>query len=218
MHNEHFDHSPPQSTLTQNKWIDTRKVGKDDDEIRRVQLRVESDRKSKRKRDKPFTRAISVGVVRAAAEVCSTEISALSTTEVLEAQVYESSDPDFESKIVRGRVLDEEDETNTTPHKTPTKKERRHANTNNQYSIINKDLRKHIEMQNRTIADLRRKLEIIRNVSSDAEYTDTRKMLRDRIKTNSTTDSQINIRDVMEDDTARSPMSDSRNVINLHFS
>ena len=69
MQQEQFDHSPPQSTLTQNKWIATRKVGKDDDEIRRVKLRVESDRKLKRKRDKPFARGTSAGVVRAAAEI-----------------------------------------------------------------------------------------------------------------------------------------------------
>ena len=52
-------------------------MGKDDDEIRRVKLRVESVRKLKRKRDKPFARGSGVGVVRAAADIQNTETSEL---------------------------------------------------------------------------------------------------------------------------------------------
>mgnify|MGYP001254926520 CR=1 FL=1 len=55
-----FDHSPPQTTLTQNKWIDTKKVGRDDAEIRRTKLAVEAERKRKRKKEKPVAHGTSV--------------------------------------------------------------------------------------------------------------------------------------------------------------
>ena len=170
MQQEQFECSPPQSTLTQNKWIATRKVGKDDDEIRQVKLQVESDRKLKRKRPKPFGRGSSAGVVRAAAQIPNTEISDITQTVVLEAEVYEiSQDVDFESKLIspreihklHGRVNEGDDDT----IKTPTKTEKRKSNSANTNSVLNKDLRKHIEAQNRIIAELRRKLEIIRHVS-----------------------------------------------------
>ena len=83
MQQEQFDHSPPQTTLTQHKWMDTRKVGRDDDEIRRNRLYVEAERKRKRKKDKPFAHGTG-GVI--AAE--NTEISELTQPEVLEATRY----------------------------------------------------------------------------------------------------------------------------------
>ena len=52
---DQFDHSPPQTTLT-HQWMETRKVGRDDEEIKRTRLFVEAERKRKRKRDKPFAR------------------------------------------------------------------------------------------------------------------------------------------------------------------
>ena len=130
MQQEQFECSPPQSTLTQNKWIATRKVGKDDDEIRQVKLQVESDRKLKRKRPKPFGRGSSANVVRAASNIPNTEISDI--TQTVEAEVYESSqDMDFESKLIsprkihklHGRVNEGGDDT----IKTPTKTEKRES-------------------------------------------------------------------------------------------
>ena len=101
MQQEQLDHSPPQSTLTQNKWIDTRKVGNDDEEIRRGKLLVESERKRKRKRDKPLARNSGSAGVRAAADIQNTEISALTQTEVVEAIIYESSEDDeFTTKLI----------------------------------------------------------------------------------------------------------------------
>ena len=117
MQHELFEHSPPQTTLTQNKWIDTRKVGRDDAEIKRTRLLVESERKRKRKKDKPFVRSSAGGIVRAtggatgggvraggggdAIELPNSEISALTQSEVLEAVVHESSDDgEFATKLI----------------------------------------------------------------------------------------------------------------------
>ena len=213
MQQEQFECSPPQSTLTQNKWIATRKVGKDDDEIRQVKLQVESDRKAKRKRPKPFGRGSSANVVRAASNIPNTEISDI--TQTVEAEVYESSqDMDFESKLIspreinklHGRINEGDDDT----IKTPTKTEKRKSNSANTNSVLNKE-------QNRIIAELRRKLEIIRDVSSDTKFTNTRQILRDN--TNNTTDTQINILERNEADLVlpTSPNSASKNIINLHF-
>ena len=77
-----FDRSPPQTTLTQHKWIDTKKVGRDDAEIRRTKLAVEAERKGKRKKEKPFAHGTSV-----VETVENTEISELSQP-VVEAVVY----------------------------------------------------------------------------------------------------------------------------------
>ena len=222
MQQEQFECSPPQSTLTQNKWIATRKVGKDDDEIRQVKLQVESDRKAKRKRPKPFGRGSSANVVRAASNIPNTEISDI--TQTVEAEVYESSqDMDFESKLISPREINKlhgrnnEGEGEDDTIKTPSKTAKRKSNSSNSNSVLNKDLRKHIESQNKLIAELRRKLEIIRDVSSDSKYTDTRQMLRDNIK--NTNDTQINILQGNEDDLVLppSPNSASKNIINLHF-
>ena len=96
MQHNQFDHSPPQTTLTQHKWIDTKKVGRDDAEIRRTKLAVEAERKRKRKKDKPFAHGTSV--IEA---VANTEISELTQPVVLEAVVYESSDDhDFDGKLI----------------------------------------------------------------------------------------------------------------------
>ena len=220
MQQEQFECSPPQSTLTQNKWIATRKVGKDDDEIRQVKLQVESDRKANRKRPKVFVRGSSANFVRAASNITNTEISDI--TQTVEAEVYESSqDSDFKSKLIsprekqklHGRINEGGDDT----IKTPTRTAKRKSNSANNNSVLNKDLRKHIEAQNKLIAELRRKLEIIRDVASDAKFTDTRQMLQDNIK--NTTDTQINILQGSEDDLVlpTSPNSASKNVINLHF-
>ena len=156
----------------------------------------------------------------------NTEISELTQTEVVESEVYDSSeDVDFESKLIsprenhklRNRVHEEDDDTFNTPLKTPTKTESRKSNMTNRHLVLNRDLRKHIEAQNRIIAELRRKLEIIRNVSSDAKYTNIRQILRDTNRI--TSDTQINILDGSECDEvlAMSPKSDSKNTINLHF-
>ena len=89
-----FDLSPPQTTLTQNKWMGTKKVGRDDAEIRRTKLAVEAERNRKRKKDKPFAHGTG-GVVA----VENSEISELTQPVVLEAVVYESSDDhDFDGK------------------------------------------------------------------------------------------------------------------------
>ena len=96
MQHNQFDHSPPQTTLTQHKWIDTKKVGRDDAEIRRTKLAVEAERKRKRKKDKPFARGTTV--IEA---VANTEISELTQPVVLEAAVYESSDDrSFDGKLI----------------------------------------------------------------------------------------------------------------------
>ena len=226
MQQEQLDHSPPQCTLTQSKWIDTRKVGRDDEEIRQTKLLVESERKRKRKKDKPFARGSGGGGVQAAAEIPNTDISALTQTQVVEAVIYESSeDGEFTTKLIspreihklHGWIQEDEEDTNTTPLKTPTKSEKRKSNTNNPNSLLNRDLRRHIEAQNNIIAELRRKLQIIRDVSSDAKFTDTRKILRDNLQ--NTTDTQINILDNREEDevVVSGTKSDTKNIINLHF-
>ena len=55
---DQFEHSPPQTTMTQHKWLDTRKVGRDDEEIRRTRLAVEAERKRRRKTKKPFAHGV----------------------------------------------------------------------------------------------------------------------------------------------------------------
>ena len=218
MQQEQFDHSPPQTTLTQHKWMETRKVGRDDDEIRRNRLYVEAERKRKRKKQKPFAHGTG-GVV--AAE--NTEISELTQAEVLEATVYESSeDRSFDGKLIspaekrmrNTRKLDDVSD-GDEPFKTPTKIQKRKSNTKNHHSVINRDLQKHIETQNKVIAELRRKLQIIR--ASDAKFMDTRQLLKDnQLITN---DNEINILDGSEKDEvlASATKSPSKNIINLHF-
>ena len=173
MQQDLFEHSPPQSTLTQNKWINTRKAENDDEEIRRVKLHVESERKRKRKRDKPFARGSGSAGARAAADIQNTEISDLTQTEVVEAIIYESSEDDeFTTKLIspsekhklHRRIKDEDQDMITLPPKTPSITEKRKSNTNNPNSVINRDLRKQIMYQNNIIADLRRKLDNIRDV------------------------------------------------------
>ena len=126
MQHNQFDHSPPQTTLTQHKWIDTKKVGRDDAEIRRTKLAVEAERKRKRKKDKPFAHGTSV-----VETVTNTEISELSQPVVLEAVVYESSDDrSFDGKLIspaekrmrNARKVDDVTD-GDTPLKTPTKSE-----------------------------------------------------------------------------------------------
>ena len=77
-----------------------------------------------------------------------------------------------------------------------------------------RDLRRHIIDQNNVIADLRRKLEIIRDVSSDANTRDTRQIIKDNTK--------VNIFDKIDglevdEEYSSETKSSSRNVINLHF-
>ena len=94
-----FDHSPPQTTLTQHKRIDTRNVGRDDAEIRRTKLHVEADRKRKRKTGKMFVHGTS-GVE----PVTNTEISELTQSVVLDAVAYKSSeDNSFDRKLISPR-------------------------------------------------------------------------------------------------------------------
>ena len=83
---DQFDHSPPQTTLTQHKWLDTRKVGRDDEEIRKTRLAVEAERKRKRKARKPFPH----GYAEDNAEQ-NTEISELTQPVVLDGQHDEPS-------------------------------------------------------------------------------------------------------------------------------
>jgi len=215
MQQEQFECSPPQSTLTQNKWIATRKVGKDDDEIRQVKLQVESDRKAKRKRAKPFGRGSMANVVRVS-NIQNTEISDI--TQTVEAEVYESSpDSDFETKVTSPRVINKlhvmVNEGDDVTMNTPPQSKKQKSNSSNKLSV----LKKHIESQNLIIAELRSKLEIIRDVSSDSKFTNTRQMLCDVNK--NTTDTQINILQANEDDSVLppSPNSASKNIINLHF-
>ena len=220
MQHNQFDHSPPQTTLTQHKWMDTRKVGRDDDEIRRNRLTVEAERKRKRKKDKPFAHGTG-GVVA----VENTEISELAQPVVLEAVVYESSDDrSFDGKLIspaekrmrNARKVDDVTD-GDPPLKTPTKLEKRKSNSKNPHSVMNRDLRNHIEAQNKIIAELRRKLQIIRDVSSDAKFMDTRQILQDNLQ--NTIDTQINILDGSEKDEvlASATKSNSKNIINLHF-
>jgi len=128
MQHNQFDHSPPQTTLTQHTWIDTKKVGRDDAEIRRTKLLVEAERKQKRKKDKPFAHGTS-GVEA----VVNTEILELTQPVVLEAVVYESSeDHSFDGKLIspaekrmqNSRKVDDVTD-GDTPLKTPTKSELR---------------------------------------------------------------------------------------------
>ena len=77
-----------------------------------------------------------------------------------------------------------------------------------------RDLRRHIIDQNNVIADLRRKLEIIRDVSSDANTTDTRQIIKDNTKINildKIDGLEVNVED------SSGIKSASKNVINLHF-
>jgi len=124
MQPDQFDHSPPQTTLTQHKWMETRKVGRDDEEIRRNRLNVEAERKRKRKKEKVFARGTG-GVV--ATE--NTEISELTQPEVLEATVDESSeDRSFDGKLIspaekrlRNARRDDDVTDGDLTFKTPTK-------------------------------------------------------------------------------------------------
>jgi len=220
MQPDQFDHSPPQTTLTQHKWMETRKVGRDDEEIRRNRLNVEAERKRKRKKEKVFARGTG-GVV--ATE--NTEISELTQPEVLEATVDESSeDRSFDGKLIspaekrirNARRVDDVTDGDQT-FKTPTKLKKHKSNTKNPHSVINRDLRKHIETQNKVIAELRRKLQIIRDVSSDAKFIDTRQLLKENME--NTNDNVINILDgsEMEEGVASATKSTSKNIINLHF-
>ena len=87
MQPDQFDHSPPQTTLAQHQWTETREVGRDDEEIKQTRLIVEAERKRKRKRDEPFVCSTSGGGAGAAVWMQS-EISELTMTEILEAEVY----------------------------------------------------------------------------------------------------------------------------------
>ena len=171
-----FDHSPPQTTRTQHKWIDMRKVGRDDAEIRRAKLLVEADRKRKRKKDKLFAHGTS-GVEA----VVNTEISELTQSVVLEAVVYESSeDNSFDGKLIsprekrnrKSRMVDDVTD-GDSPLKTPTRSELRKNRKNDSDSPMVRDLRRMIIDQNNVIAKLRIQLEIIGDVCSDANITDT---------------------------------------------
>ena len=109
---------------------------------------MESDRKAKRKRPKPFGRGSSANVVRAASNISNTEISDI--TQTVEAEVYESSqDMDSKSKIIsprkinklHGRINEGDDDTIKTPPKTAKRK----SNSAQNNSVLNNDLTKHIE-------------------------------------------------------------------------
>ena len=211
-----FDHSPPQTTLTKNKWIDTKKVGRDDAEIRRTKLAVEAERKRKRKKEKPFAHGTSV-----VETVENTEISELSQP-VVEAVVYESSDDqNFDGQLISPaekrmrnvRKVDESTDGDATL-KTPTKSDLRKNRNKNSESVMLRDLRRHIINQNNVIADLNRKLEIIRDVASDANSTDTRQIMKNNTKINLL--DKIDGLEVDVEDSSPTKSS-SRNVINLHF-
>ena len=75
-------------------------MGRDDEEIKRTRFIVEAERKRKRKRDKTFAR--STGSSGAGATVrMQSEISELTMTEILEAEVYKSSDDnEFMAKLI----------------------------------------------------------------------------------------------------------------------
>ena len=141
---------------------------------------------------------------------------------VPEAVVYESSDdPDFDIKLISPaekrmrnvRKLDDVTD-GDAPFRTPPKSVVRKSMKNNPDSQMLRDFKRHIIDQNKVIADLNRKLEIIRDVASNVSSTDTRQILKN--------DTKINISDKIDglevdlEDSSQT-RSPSRNVINLHF-
>lgn len=101
------DQSPPRTTLT-GQQMSTKKLSRDDDEIEQDRLRVASDKKRKRKKEKPFACSV-INYDGAAVESTipmQTEIAGLMQTEVPEATTYQSSsnaDTNFESTLISPR-------------------------------------------------------------------------------------------------------------------
>ena len=128
----------------------------------------------------------------------------------------------MQKRTRNSRIVD--DGGDESPLKTPTKRELlrkvKHNNSSPNSKLV-RDLNKHILQQNNVIAELRRKLEIIRDVSSDASNADTRHMLKNAsIKCKDTNVNITEKKDGLEVDVDGDTdiISKSKNVINFHFS
>ena len=207
-----FEHSPPQTTITRHGWLETKKVGRDDAEIKRTRLLVEAERKSKRKRYKPSAHATS-GVDA----VVNTEISELTQPLELDAELSGTS----EDKSLDGRLISPQENRQKHSRKvdnisdgetkitTPTKPDR----IENNNSLVVSELRKHIIHQNNVIDELNRKLYIISEVANTARYIRT-KIVDEHMKVDGF--KELNVSDGgVEDSSVTS--SSTKNVINLTF-
>ena len=233
MSREQWEHSPPQTTLTgqwvnEGEWMTTTKTGVDDDQIDLDRKKVISDQKKKRMRNKPFSHSSSGKKAKVSVEV-GTEVSALEETGVSEqletgrneelvVDNTSSYDSAFENdKLTSPRKLNSRfaarkdihinnKATNTTTTTTIPK------NRNRESKMV-KDLNKHILHQNDVIADLRNKLEMIRDISNDST-TFNSTMLKPIVK--KVGESLVQIND--ETNSGEDITSEScKNVINLHI-
>ena len=164
MHRNQLDHSPPQTSLIQHKWLDTRKVGRDDEEINQTKLAVEAERKRNRKTRKCFAR----GGAEGQEQHQNTEISELTQPVVLDRNIEETSGDKYKIVSPRKKRVMDDGEDGVGVIKIPHKIARSSKMQMEEYSINSeqtvRELEAHIGEQDKVIADLRKKLKTIGEV------------------------------------------------------
>ena len=164
-----FPQSPKQVTVTQ-VWHNTRKPGRDDDEIEAAQRKHAADRRKANRSMKPFSRER----LKVHTPNVETEISELTQPEmILQAEVDESSsDSEFVSKLVspaNKKRMHSVMATNEAPNSSSSKI---HVDSRMINDRMIQDLNNKILLQNRVIADLRHKLSLIRDISIESNIVD----------------------------------------------
>jgi len=185
MYADDYEQEPEQVTLT-NQWLNTKKHGRDDKEIERDKKKVLADRK--RARQKVFLRQQRTNANEEASPskfIQESEVSALTQIEedIKEVVIYHSSDDSaFDGKLVSPaskRLLHSRiEETPPAVRNKSNEKscKRSNAPNKNPDSRLVKDLNKQIILQQNTIADLRRKMSIIRDISNDTKKNDLKQL------------------------------------------
>jgi len=185
MYADDYEQEPEQVTLT-NQWLNTKKHGRDDKEIERDKKKVLADRK--RARQKVFLRQQRTNANEEASPskcIQESEVSELTQIEedIEEVVIHHSSDDSaFDGKLVSPaakRLLHSRVEETPPPVRNKSNEKlckRSNVPNNNPDSRLVKDLNKQIILQQNTIADLRRKMSIIRDISNDTKKSDLKQL------------------------------------------
>ena len=205
---DEFPQSPEQVTLT-HQWMNTKRRGRDDEEISRDSKKALAARKRSKK---VFVRE---PVKSPVSEIEIVEMKDVPPPEVMEAIVEDvvesvasstTNDSAFDKKL----ISPEAKRLNRRIINTPPSRQKRN---NNPESRMVRDLNAQIILQQKVIADLRNKLAIIRDISNDSKVLNKKEMKMKTKLTEVTTEE-----DGMPTTTnLRLPStSKGKNVINLH--
>lgn len=207
MYADDYEQEPEQVTLT-NQWLNTKKHGRDDKVIERDKKKVLADRKRARK--KVFLRQPRTNANEEASPskcIQESEVSELTHIEedIEEVVIHHSSDDSaFDGKLVSPaakRLLHSRVEETPPPVRNKSN-ERPNVPNNNPDSRLVKDLNKQIILQRNTIADLRRKMSIIRDISNDTKKNDLKQL-------------NLEVQKIVEVEEIASPSSSSRKNVTL---